>query len=80
MADLEVIGMINEPTAAVIAFGYEKVGDKPLNVLAYDLGGGTFDVSIVRVEKGGKFKVLATTGDTHLGGENFDSAIVNHII
>ncbi|RWW83016.1 hypothetical protein BHE74_00008495 [Ensete ventricosum] len=73
--------IINEPTAAAIAYGLDKkatsVGEK--NVLIFDLGGGTFDVSLLTIEEG-IFEVKATAGDTHLGGEDFDNRIVNHFV
>merc|ERR1719478_1885281 len=65
--------VINEPTAAAIAYGLDKVGDggKEENVLVFDLGGGTFDVTLLTIDNG-VFEVRATSGDTHLGGEDFD--------
>jgi len=80
IAGLNVMRIINEPTAAAIAYGLEKatsVGEK--NVLIFDLGGGTLDVSLVTIEEG-IFQVMATAGDTHLGGEDFDSRMVNHFV
>merc|ERR1719245_1014827 len=73
--------IINEPTAAAIAYGLDKkkTGDKESNVLIFDLGGGTFDVSILSIE-GGIFEVKATAGDTHLGGEDFDNRMVDHFV
>lgn len=73
LAGLQVPRIINEPTAAALAFG---LGAEPQNVAVYDLGGGTFDVSILRIERG-LFRVKATNGDTHLGGDDFDLAIIN---
>ena len=73
LAGLRVPRIINEPTAAALAFG---LGAEPQNVAVYDLGGGTFDVSILRIERG-LFRVKATNGDTHLGGDDFDLAIIN---
>lgn len=77
IAGLNVIRIINEPTAAAIAYGLDKkassVGKK--NVLIFDLGGGTFDVSLLTIEEG-IFEVKSTTGDTHLGGEDFDQKLV----
>merc|ERR1711872_908242 len=72
IAGLNIMRIINEPTAAAIAYGLDKkkTGDKESNVLIFDLGGGTFDVSILSIE-GGIFEVKATAGDTHLGGEDF---------
>ncbi|KAL6597126.1 hsp71-like protein [Neocallimastix californiae] len=77
IAGLNVLRIINEPTAAAIAYGLDKkvVGEK--NVLIFDLGGGTFDVSLLTIEDG-IFEVKATAGDTHLGGEDFDNRLVNH--
>ncbi len=72
LAGLRVPRIINEPTAAALAFG---LGTEPQTVAVYDLGGGTFDLSILRIEKG-LFRVKATSGDTHLGGDDFDSCIV----
>jgi heat shock 70kDa protein 1/2/6/8 len=76
MAGLNVARIINEPTAAAIAYGLDKT-DGEQNVLIYDLGGGTFDVSLLTIEDG-IFEVRATAGNTHLGGEDFDSNMVNH--
>lgn len=78
ISGLNVIRIINEPTAAAIAYGMGKertTGEK--NVLIFDLGGGTFDVSLLTIDDG-VFEVLATAGDTHLGGEDFDQALVNY--
>merc|ERR1712227_436976 len=79
IAGLNIIRIINEPTAAAIAYGLDKKKseDKEANVLIFDLGGGTFDVSILAIE-GGIFEVRATAGDTHLGGEDFDNRMVDH--
>ena len=80
IAGLNILRIINEPTAAAIAYGLEKVSsDGEKNVLIFDLGGGTFDVSILSIEDG-IFEVKATAGDTHLGGEDFDNRLVNHFI
>ena len=76
IAGLNVLRVINEPTAAAIAYGLDKKGDES-NVLIFDLGGGTFDVSLLSIEDG-IFEVKATAGDTHLGGEDFDNLLVNH--
>merc|ERR1712127_912109 len=73
---LNVLRIINEPTAAAIAYGLDKKGDEK-NVLIFDLGGGTFDVSLLTIEEG-IFEVKSTAGDTHLGGEDFDNRLVNH--
>merc|ERR550514_2505712 len=70
--------IINEPTAAAIAYGLDKKA-KEKNILVYDLGGGTFDVSILAIDEG-VFEVLATNGDTHLGGEDFDQRVMQHFI
>merc|ERR1712072_477549 len=71
---------INEPTAAAIAYGLDKKnGAKSQHILIYDMGGGTFDVSLLKIEDG-IFEVKATAGDTHLGGEDFDNRIVEHCI
>ncbi|MGL4183871.1 MAG: molecular chaperone DnaK [Metamycoplasmataceae bacterium] len=75
IAGLEVLRIINEPTAAALAFGLDKK-DKSLKVLVYDLGGGTFDVSVLELEDG-TFEVLSTSGDNHLGGDDWDNKIVN---
>ncbi len=77
IAGLEVKRIINEPTAAALAYGLDK--GKEEKVVVYDLGGGTFDVSILQLGDG-VFEVLATNGDTHLGGEDFDMRIVNHFV
>ncbi|GLG92536.1 GM26002 [Gryllus bimaculatus] len=77
---LKVLRIINEPTAAAIAYGlHKKEDEKERNVLIFDLGGGTFDVSILCVA-GGIFEVKATSGDTHLGGQDFDSRMVTHFV
>merc|ERR1711865_287541 len=73
---LNVLRIINEPTAAAIAYGLDKKGSGETNVLIYDMGGGTFDVSLLTIEDG-IFEVKATAGDTHLGGEDFDNRIVD---
>jgi len=79
ISGLNVLRIINEPTAAAIAYGLDKkVGDET-NVLIFDLGGGTFDVSILTIEDG-IFEVKSTAGDTHLGGEDFDNRLVDHFI
>lgn len=78
IAGLNVLRIINEPTAAAIAYGLDKVKDeKERNVLIFDLGGGTFDVSLLTIESG-IFEVKATHGDTHLGGEDFDNLLVDY--
>ncbi|AMD81285.1 molecular chaperone DnaK [Mycoplasmopsis canis PG 14] len=77
IAGLDVLRIINEPTAAALAFGLEKT-DKSMKVLVYDLGGGTFDVSVLELEDG-TFEVLSTSGDNHLGGDDWDNEIVKWI-
>lgn len=81
ISGLNVLRIINEPTAAAIAYGLDKKGTKAgeKNVLIFDLGGGTFDVSLLTIEEG-VFEVKATAGDTHLGGEDFDNRLVNHFV
>ena len=79
IAGLNVLRVINEPTAAAIAYGLDKVKGKESNVLIFDLGGGTFDVSILTIDDG-IFEVKATAGDTHLGGEDFDHRLVTHFL
>ena len=83
IAGLEVKRIINEPTAAALAFGLDKAGRKDMKIAVYDLGGGTFDISIIEIadvdgEK--QFEVLATNGDTFLGGEDFDQRLIDYII
>ncbi len=83
IAGLDVKRIINEPTAAALAFGLDKAGKQDRKIAVYDLGGGTFDVSIIEIadvdgEK--QFEVLSTNGDTFLGGEDFDQRIIDHII
>ena len=80
IAGLEPLRIINEPTSAAIAYGLDKISDKTeKNVLIFDMGGGTFDVSLLTIEEG-LFEVKATGGDTHLGGEDFDSRLVDHCV
>ncbi|RSH84195.1 Hsp70 chaperone [Apiotrichum porosum] len=79
IAGLDVLRIINEPTAAAIAYGLDKKSEGEKNVLIFDLGGGTFDVSLLTIEEG-IFEVKATAGDTHLGGEDFDNRLVNHFV
>ena len=76
IAGLEVLRIINEPTAAALAYGLDKKSNE--RILVFDLGGGTFDVSVLEVGDG-VFEVLSTSGDTHLGGDDFDKAIVDHL-
>mmetsp|Transcript_16201 Transcript_16201/g.34192 ORF Transcript_16201/g.34192 Transcript_16201/m.34192 type:complete len:658 (+) Transcript_16201:136-2109(+) len=78
IAGLNVLRIINEPTAAAIAYGLDKKGEEK-NVLIFDLGGGTFDVSLLTIEEG-IFEVKATAGDTHLGGEDFDNRMVDYFL
>ena len=77
IAGLNVLRIINEPTAAALAYGMEKKKDEKIAV--YDLGGGTFDISILELADG-VFEVKSTNGDTHLGGDDFDQAIINWLI
>jgi len=77
ISGMEVLRIINEPTAAAIAYGLDKKTEK--NILVYDLGGGTFDVSLLTIDNG-VFEVVATNGDTHLGGEDFDQRVMEHFI
>merc|ERR1712013_286735 len=79
IAGLNVLRIINEPTAAAIAYGLDKKVGSEKNVLIFDLGGGTFDVSILTIEDG-IFEVKSTAGDTHLGGEDFDNRMVDHFV
>jgi molecular chaperone DnaK len=78
IAGLDVIRIINEPTAASLAYGFGKGFDR--TIVVYDLGGGTFDVSVLEIGSHGVFKVVATTGDTFLGGEDFDSRIIDWLV
>ncbi|KAF4215345.1 hypothetical protein CNMCM8980_006794 [Aspergillus fumigatiaffinis] len=77
IAGLNVLRVVNEPTAAALAYGLEKEADRVVAV--YDLGGGTFDISVLEIQKG-VFEVKSTNGDTHLGGEDFDIHLVRHIV
>ena len=78
IAGLNVLRIINEPTAAAIAYGLDKKeGEK--HILVFDLGGGTFDVSLLTIDNG-VFEVVATNGDTHLGGEDFDQRVISYFI
>jgi len=79
IAGLDVIRLVNEPTAAALAYGFKAGVDDRRKILIYDLGGGTFDVSILNIEAG-VFEVLATSGDTNLGGDDFDQIIINHLV
>ena len=78
IAGLDVIRIINEPTAAALAYGFGKGLDK--TVAVYDLGGGTFDISILEIGAHGVFKVISTTGDTFLGGEDFDTRVIDWLV
>ena len=77
IAGLEVMRIVNEPTAAALAYGLEKKKDE--KIVVFDLGGGTFDVSVLDVSKDGVFQVISTNGDTHLGGDDFDQTLINHV-
>lgn len=78
IAGFNVLRIINEPTAAALAYGLDKNIKGERNVLIFDLGGGTFDISILTIDEGALFEVRATAGDTHLGGEDFDNRLVNY--
>lgn len=80
IAGINVLRIINEPTAAALAYGLDKNLKGEKNVLIYDLGGGTFDVSILTIDEGSMFEVRSTAGDTHLGGEDFDNRMVTFFI
>src|SRR3989338_873999 len=77
IAGLNVVRIINEPTAAAMAYGLDEKGEK--NILVFDLGGGTFDVSLLTIDDG-FFEVVATAGDTHLGGEDFDNRMMEYFV
>jgi len=77
IAGLEVSRIVNEPTAAALAYGLDKKKDE--KIVVFDLGGGTFDVSVLDVSKDGVFQVVSTNGDTHLGGDDFDQKLINHV-
>ncbi|XP_078169444.1 heat shock cognate 70 kDa protein-like [Carex rostrata] len=81
IAGLNVMRIMDEPTAAAVAYGFDKIGENTngKNVLIFDLGGGTFDVALLSITYG-KFEVKATAGDTHLGGEDFDDRLVDHCV
>lgn len=79
IAGMDIKRIINEPTAAAIAYGLDKEGAGEKNVLIFDLGGGTFDVSLLTIDDG-IFEVKATNGHTHLGGEDFDHVLVDFCI
>jgi heat shock protein 5 len=76
---LTVLRIVNEPTAAAIAYGLDRSGKAESQIIVYDLGGGTFDVSLLSIEDG-VFEVLATAGDTHLGGEDFDNRVIDYLV
>ncbi|KAG9536823.1 hsp70-like protein C, partial [Aureobasidium melanogenum] len=78
IAGLNVLRVVNEPTAAALAYGLDKTGEER-QIIVYDLGGGTFDVSILTVDDG-VFEVQATAGDTHLGGEDFDQRVMDYFV
>jgi molecular chaperone DnaK len=83
LAGLDVKRIINEPTAAALAFGEDKVAKKDMKIAVYDLGGGTFDISVIEiadVEGEKQFEVLATNGDTFLGGEDFDQRLIDYVV
>merc|ERR1719450_1439962 len=78
ISSLNVMRIINEPTAAAIAYGLDKKGGEK-NILVFDLGGGTFDVTVLTIDNG-VFEVVATNGDTHLGGEDFDQRVMEYMM
>ncbi|KAI6196302.1 hypothetical protein M3Y94_01092900 [Aphelenchoides besseyi] len=78
IAGLNVLRIINEPTAAALAYGLDKKMNNDQNILVFDLGGGTFDVSVLTISDGSMFEVKSTAGDTHLGGEDFDDKLLQH--
>ena len=85
LVGLNVIRVINEPTAAALSYGFDKNQNINEKILIFDLGGGTFDVSILKLKKDEQnsnlsFEVLGTSGDTQLGGEDFDNELVNYIL
>ena len=77
ISGLNVLRVINEPTAAALAYGMDKTEDKVIAV--FDLGGGTFDISVLEIQKG-VFEVKSTNGNTFLGGEDFDNALLEHLV
>ncbi|OAF70671.1 HSP70 Heat shock protein [Intoshia linei] len=79
IAGINVLRILNEPTAAALAYGLDKIGDEDRHVLIFDMGGGTFDVSILTIV-GGVYEVKSTAGDTHLGGEDIDERLVQHCV
>ena len=80
ISGLNVLRIVNEPTAAALAYGLDKNLSGEKKILIFDLGGGTFDVSVLTVDEGSIFEVMATAGDTHLGGEDFDNRMVKHFV
>ncbi|MDE7463512.1 MAG: Hsp70 family protein, partial [Clostridiales bacterium] len=79
IAGLEVLRIINEPTSAALAYGLDKGQNNSHKIFIFDLGGGTFDISILEIGDG-VFEVIATAGDTHLGGDDFDQAIIDYLV
>jgi endoplasmic reticulum chaperone BiP len=79
IAGLQILRIINEPTAAAIAYDLDKKSKSESWIIVYDLGGGTFDVSLLSIVDG-VFEVLATAGDTHLGGEDFDNRVIEYFV
>ncbi|RSH88510.1 ATPase with role in protein import into the ER [Apiotrichum porosum] len=79
IAGLNILRIVNEPTAAAIAYGLDRSTKSESQIIVYDLGGGTFDVSLLSIEDG-VFEVLATAGDTHLGGEDFDNRVIDYLV
>ena len=79
IAGLQILRIINEPTAAAIAYGLDKKSESESKIIVYDLGGGTFDVSLLSIDDG-VFEVLSTAGDTHLGGEDFDNRLIEYFV
>lgn len=79
ISGMNVLRMINEPTAAAIAYGLDQGTKKEKNILVFDLGGGTFDVTVLTIDNG-VFEVIATNGDTHLGGEDFDHRVMEYLL
>jgi heat shock protein 5 len=79
IAGLNVLRVVNEPTAAALAYGLDKQSENERQIIVYDLGGGTFDVSALTVDSG-VFEVLSTAGDTHLGGEDFDNRVIQYLV
>ncbi|KAF0288932.1 Major heat shock protein Ab [Amphibalanus amphitrite] len=80
IAGLNIRRIINEPTAAALAYGLDKNLNGEKTILVFDLGGGTFDVSILKISSGSRFQVLSTAGETHLGGQDFDNRLVKYFV